>query len=76
VLKVWKALARPGPGPDAVAAPPVVAGTVLALHPDGVEVACGQGSLMLMELQRAGGRRQPACAVAQALHWAEGVCLQ
>lgn len=76
VLKVWKAQARPEPSSNAVAAQPVMPGTVLAVHPDGVEVACGQGSLMLLELQRAGGRRQPASTVAQSLHWAAGVCLQ
>ena len=76
VLKVWKAQARPGPSSNAVAAQPVMPGTVLAVQPDGVEVACGQGSLMLLELQRAGGRRQPASTVAQSLHWAAGVCLQ
>ena len=75
-LKVWKAQARPGPSSNAVAAQPVMPGTVLAVHPDAVEVACGQGSLMLLELQRAGGRRQPASTVAQSLHWAAGVCLQ
>ena len=32
------------------------AGTVLALGPDGVEVACGDGSLWLTRLQRPGGR--------------------
>ena len=76
VLKVWKAQARPGPSSNTVAAQPVMPGTVLAVQPDGVEVACGQGSLMLLELQRAGGRRQPASTVAQSLHWAAGVCLQ
>ena len=76
VLKVWKAQARPDPSSNAVAAQPVMPGTVLAVQPDGVEVACGQGSLMLLELQRAGGRRQPASTLAQSLHWAAGVCLQ
>ncbi len=76
VLKVWKAQARPGPSSNTVAAQPVMPGTVLAVQPDGVEVACGQGSLMLLELQRAGGRRQPASTLAQSLHWAAGVCLQ
>ncbi len=76
VLKVWKAQARPDPSSNAVAAQPVMPGTVLAVQPDGVEVACGQGSLMLLELQRAGGRRQPASTWAQSLHWAACVCLQ
>ncbi|MFM8343973.1 MAG: methionyl-tRNA formyltransferase [Betaproteobacteria bacterium] len=76
VLKVWKAQARPGPSSNALVAQPAMPGTVLAVHPDGVEVACGQGSLMLLELQRAGGRRQPASTVAQSLQWAAGMCLQ
>ncbi|MFM8928786.1 MAG: methionyl-tRNA formyltransferase [Betaproteobacteria bacterium] len=76
VLKVWKAQARPGPSSNALVAQPAMPGTVLAVHPDGVEVACGQGSLMLLELQRAGGRRQPASTVAQSLHWASGMGLQ
>ncbi len=40
------------------------AGTVLALGPDGVEVACGDGSLWLTRLQRPGGR---PLAAAEAL---------
>lgn len=37
-----------------------VPGTVLSRTADGVDVACGQGALRLIELQRAGGRRQLA----------------
>ena len=44
----------------AVAAP----GTVLALHADGVEVACGEGALRLQIVQPAGGKRMPAQAFA------------
>ncbi|MEO5362557.1 MAG: methionyl-tRNA formyltransferase [Magnetococcus sp. DMHC-8] len=44
---------RPGSGHG----PP---GTLLARQPDGPEVACGQGSLVLTELQPAGKRRMPA----------------
>ncbi len=38
-------------------------GTIVAAGPDGVDVACGQDSIVrLAALQRAGGRRQPADA--------------
>jgi methionyl-tRNA formyltransferase len=35
-------------------------GTILSTNADGVRVACGQGTLRLTELQRAGGKRLPA----------------
>jgi methionyl-tRNA formyltransferase len=47
-LKVWSARAEPGQG-----AP----GEVLSVDDDGVHVACGEGALCLMELQKPGGRR-------------------
>ncbi|MBC7470084.1 MAG: methionyl-tRNA formyltransferase [Ramlibacter sp.] len=37
--------------------PSAAAGTVLAAEPAGVLVACGEGALRLMQLQRAGGNR-------------------
>jgi len=36
------------------------AGIVLAVGPEGIRVACGEGALEITELQRAGGRRLPA----------------
>lgn len=57
-IKLWRA--RPGKG---IGRP----GELLALHADGPEIACGEGSLVLTELQRPGGRRGPAAAIAQAL---------
>ena len=51
VLTLWRA--RVGP---AHAQPP---GTVLAVGEGRLVVACGDGSLEIMELQRAGGRRLP-----------------
>jgi len=54
-LKVWAALPRSEGG-----AP----GTVLAADKHGILVACGSGSLLLTELQKAGGKRLP---VAQFL---------
>jgi len=54
-LKVWSALPRSDSG---------VPGTVLAADKHGILVACGSGSLLLTELQKAGGKRLP---VAQFL---------
>ena len=48
-LKIWRACAESAGGQ-----PP---GTVLASGADGIVVACGEGSLRITELQRAGGRR-------------------
>lgn len=54
-LKVWRA--QPLAGADPAGAAP---GTVLAAAPAGIDVACGQGVLRLLELQRPGGKRLPA----------------
>ena len=75
VVKVWKAQTITWPSSTR---PPVghpAAGTVLAVHPGGVEVACGQGVLRLIELQRPGARRHGAAAVAQSLGWVPGLRL-
>lgn len=54
-VKFWAASARPGGG--GAQAP----GTVLATGPDGIEVAAGDGGVVVLtELQRAGGKRLPA----------------
>ncbi len=52
-VKVWRAAVMHEP---AAAAP----GTVVALDGRGIEVACGEGRLQVLELQRAGGKRLPA----------------
>jgi methionyl-tRNA formyltransferase len=54
MLKVWAARALPGPTPG------VPVGTVLELGKEGVQVATGDGVLLLTELQRAGGKRLSA----------------
>jgi len=51
-LRIWRARAERGAG----AAP----GTVVAAGADGLRVACGEGDLVVTELQRAGGRRLSA----------------
>ena len=65
VVKVWHA--EPIPTPSA--APP---GTVLAARPAGIDVACGGGTLRILELQRAGGRRVPASALVAGRFVAAG----
>ncbi len=47
-LRIWSARALPQQGP---------AGVVLALDRNGIVVGCGQGALLVTELQRAGGKR-------------------
>lgn len=49
-LKIWAAAVQP----ETVAAP---AGTVLRADAEGIRVACGQGTLLLTEVQRPGARR-------------------
>jgi methionyl-tRNA formyltransferase len=64
VLKIWRT--RTGP---AVAATP---GTVCAVNPDGIVVACGSGTLRVLELQRAGGKRLSAQAFLSGFRLAPG----
>jgi len=66
-LKVWRARARPGHG---------VAGGVLEVAPQGVLVACGEGALLVTELQRPGGKRLPAGDFLRGLAIAPGERLQ
>ena len=58
-IKIWRAQPR-----ESVAM--VAPGTVVAASHDGVDVACGAGTMLrLMELQRPGGRRLSAAAFLQ-----------
>ena len=50
-IKVWRAEPAPGAGEP---------GTVLAANVDGILVACGEGALRLVELQKSGGKRLQA----------------
>jgi methionyl-tRNA formyltransferase len=58
VVKLWRARALPGP----TGAP----GRVVPADGDRLVVACGEGALELLELQRPGGKRQPTAAFVQA----------
>ena len=55
-LKLWRGVACAGQGRP---------GDVLAVGEAGIEVACGEGALRLVELQRSGGKRLPAAAFLQ-----------
>ena len=63
-VKIWLAQAIPE---SAQAAP----GTVLRATAEGIDVATADGTLRLLELQRAGGKRQPAAVFIQG--WAAPV---
>ncbi len=62
-VKLWRARCLPPPG-AAAAAPP---GTLVEAGSGRLVVACGDGALELLTLQRAGGRRIDARAFVQAL---------
>jgi methionyl-tRNA formyltransferase len=56
-VKLWRARVACG---DAGA--PATPGTVCAAEPGKLVIACGRGTLEILELQRAGGKRLPAAA--------------
>lgn len=51
-LKIWRASEEPGGGEQP--------GTVLAADADGIVVACGEGTLRITQLQKAGGKKLSA----------------
>ena len=57
-IKVWRAQALP----QSHQAQP---GQVLNSSAQGIDIACGQGVLRLLEVQKAGGKRQPVSAFVQ-----------
>jgi methionyl-tRNA formyltransferase len=66
-VKLWRAACRP--------ADPAAPGTVLAAAGGRLLVACGEGALELLELQRTGGRREPVAQFLQARPLAPGCLL-
>ena len=64
-LKVWRASPGPRSGPP---------GTVLEAGPQEILVACGEGSLKIQELQRAGGRRLTAAEFLRGRPTVPGEC--
>ncbi|WP_243040451.1 methionyl-tRNA formyltransferase [Dyella sedimenti] len=57
-LRIWAARAIEGHGEP---------GTVLAMSREGIDIACGEGTLRVMALQRAGGKRITAADYLNAL---------
>jgi methionyl-tRNA formyltransferase len=63
-LRIWKALALPGEkSPSEQARTP---GSIVAAGREGIDIACADGVLRLLELQRAGGRRIAAADFVNA----------
>lgn len=67
-VKVWQATAVPAaPTPAGDPQTPVLAapGSVVNVGPEGIDIATADGILRLLELQKAGGKRQPVAAFVQ-----------
>ena len=58
-VKIWHGVA--------IAGGQGVAGEILSCGPHGIDVACGNGTLKITELQKAGGRRLPAAEFLRGL---------
>jgi methionyl-tRNA formyltransferase len=67
-LKFWQAHARPGHGGS-------LPGTVLSAGADGLCIACGDGTLVVTELQRPGSRRMSAAELLAGMPIAGGEVL-
>jgi methionyl-tRNA formyltransferase len=62
-IKLWRAVAREGGGQP---------GSVLSVGVDGIDVACGEGVLRLLELQKPGSKRLPVVDFLQGFSVAGG----
>ena len=62
-IKVWNAVSLDQTPHSDVSHASV--GQVIQRTEQGIDIACAQGTLRLLELQRAGGKRQPAAVFIQ-----------
>ena len=69
VVKVWQAHVTKHTTSECEAP---AAGTLLTLSENGLEVACGEGVLCLTQLQKPGGKRQPAADFVRSFNGAVG----
>lgn len=69
VIKVWQAHVLHNPVNLTQAC---VAGTLLAIADEGIQVACGEGVLCLTQLQKPGGKRQAASEFVRSFKGAVG----
>ena len=60
--RVWQAVAIDGGEPQ-------IAGQLTGAGPQGIDVACGQGALRILEIQAEGSRRMPADQFLNAHPW-------
>ena len=67
-VKVWQAVALPA-GSNQAGAAGVQPGQVLGVDSQGIDIATADGVLRLLELQKAGGKRQPVAVFVQG--WQE-----
>lgn len=70
-FKLWRATMTDSPAMDEVKP-----GQVLEVTRHGITVACGQGALVLLELQRPGGKRLPAAELLRGFPIAPGDCFE
>jgi methionyl-tRNA formyltransferase len=68
IIKVWQSSLTD----DQLQSEP---GKIINITTEGVQLACGKGSVLLTELQRAGGKKMSAAQLAQTLGWKPGQVL-
>jgi methionyl-tRNA formyltransferase len=71
VIKVWRSSLIEDKNDQLLGQP----GKIMNITQDGVQLAGGKGSLLLTELQRAGGKKMSASQLAQTLGWKPGQVL-
>jgi methionyl-tRNA formyltransferase len=71
IIKVWQSSAIDHQDDQLQSEP----GKIMNITQEGVQLTCGRGSVLLTELQRAGGKKISASQLAQTLGWKAGQVL-